>query len=115
MQLGWHWPSDWCASMRSIHLYDSAAHATWIHTYAAAEWLEFKCRVITQFVHECSHRIRKAGQASLAFGLYTLPLAPGDLASIAGQHLEDLAPLVDGSRPWRTTPFCSARRPGWQR
>jgi hypothetical protein len=82
-----------------IHLYDSAAHARWIHTHAAAEWVEFKCRVITRFVRECSHRIRNAAPAGFEFGLYTLPLPPGELASIAGQRLEELAPLVDWIAP----------------
>ncbi len=76
-------------------LADTAGRAAWILDRCAVEWGDFRCRVITGFVREAAARLRAARGAGFTTGLYALPLPPGPLASLAGQRLDELAPLVD--------------------
>lgn len=80
-------------------LADTAAHAEWILTHHGAAWRDFKCAVITNFVHQAASRIRSARGDDFLLGLYAPPLPTDLLESIAGQRLADLASLVDVIAP----------------
>jgi hypothetical protein len=81
------------------NLADTASQSRWIRAHAASEWLTFKCTVITDVVRECAMRLRAVRRQRLSLGVFTLPLPPAELATVAGQRLVDLAPLVDWVAP----------------
>lgn len=76
----------------------TAARASWIHRHAASEWVDFKCRVITDFVAEA--RVTLQGARSTA-GLGAFLVPDGAVASerFTGQRWRDLAPHLDWAAP----------------
>jgi hypothetical protein len=76
----------------------TAARAAWIHRHAAAEWVDFKCRVVTDFVAEARATLRRA-RSTAGLGAFLVP--DGAVASepFTGQRLRDLAPLLDWAAP----------------
>jgi Putative glycosyl hydrolase domain len=79
-------------------LYTIAAKAAWIRRNRSAEWVEFKCRVVSDFVSE-ARRALKETKPDVGFGIYVVPEVNGLTEAFTGQRIKDLAPLVDWIAP----------------
>jgi hypothetical protein len=75
-------------------LESTASIASWIKARHSSEWLEFKCRVITDFVAEARRALADAN-AHAKLGIYLVPAPDRSREELVGQRLVDLAPLVD--------------------
>jgi hypothetical protein len=75
-----------------------AARAAWIRRNRLAEWVEFKCKVVNDFVREAGDAL-KATNAEAALGIYVVPDVNGLTEALTGQRIKDLAPLVDWIAP----------------
>ena len=76
----------------------TAECAAWILRHSAKEWVDFKCRVITDFVAEARDTLNRA-RATARLGAFLVP--DGAVASepLTGQRWEALAPLLDWASP----------------
>ena len=72
----------------------TAQQARWILDHHRAQWVDFKCRVITSFVSDIRQRV-----GSLTLGAYIVPAPEAQRAQLVGQRLHDLAPLLDFAAP----------------
>jgi hypothetical protein len=76
----------------------TSARAAWIRRNRLAEWVEFKCRVISGFVSEARTALKET-KADAELGIYVVPDVDGLTERLTGQRIEDLAPLVDWIAP----------------
>ena len=74
------------------------ARAAWIRGNRLAEWVEFKCKVVSDFVSEARGALKET-KADAEFGIYVVPDVNGLTEPLTGQRIEDLAPLVDWIAP----------------
>jgi hypothetical protein len=78
---------------------DSAsARAAWIHENRFKEWIDFKRQVVTDFVAEAKTALKEA-KPDAELGVYVVPEVNGFTEPLTGQHIPDLAPLVDWVAP----------------
>jgi hypothetical protein len=88
-----------------------ASRAAWIREQCFRAWVDFKCKVVTDFVREARNSLKGVNpQAEL--GIYVVPDVDGLTESLAGQRLSDLAPLVDWVSPMLYHNIL-LRRPSW--
>jgi hypothetical protein len=76
----------------------TSARAGWIRRNRLAEWIEFKCKVVSDFVSEAREALKEA-KADAELGIYVAPDVNGLTEPLTGQRIEDLAPLVDWIAP----------------
>lgn len=76
----------------------TSARAAWIHRNRLAEWVEFKCKVVNNFVSE-AREVLKEAKADAELGIYVVPDVTGLTEPLTGQRINDLAPLVDWIAP----------------
>ena len=76
----------------------TSARAAWIRENRLGEWLEFKCRVVNDFVGEARNALRET-KADAELGLYVVPDVNRLTESLTGQRISDLARLVDWVAP----------------
>jgi hypothetical protein len=76
----------------------TAARAAWIRRNRLAEWVEFKCRVVSDFVREARSALQET-KADAELGIYVVPDVNGLTELLTGQRIPDLAPLVDWVAP----------------
>jgi hypothetical protein len=74
------------------------ARATWIRKNRLADWVEFKCKVVSDFVGEARSALKEAN-ADAELGIYVVPDVNGLTEPLTGQRIKDLAPLVDWVAP----------------
>lgn len=74
------------------------ARATWIRKNRLADWVEFKCKVVSDFVGEARSALKEAN-ADAELGIYVVPDVNGLSEPLTGQRIKDLAPLVDWVAP----------------
>jgi hypothetical protein len=79
-------------------LVTTSARAAWIRRTRLAEWVEFKCKVVTDFVSEAREALKEA-KADAELGIYVAPDVNGLTEPLTGQRVKDLAPLVDWIAP----------------
>jgi hypothetical protein len=70
------------------------ARADWIRKRHPREWVEFKCKVVSEFVSE-ARAVLKAARQNAELGLFIVPDVDGRTEALTGQRLRDLAPLAD--------------------
>jgi hypothetical protein len=75
-----------------------SARAAWIRQNRLAQWVEFKCKVVTDFVSEARNALKET-KAELELGMYVVPDVNGLTEPLTGQRLKDLARLVDWIAP----------------
>jgi hypothetical protein len=75
-----------------------SARAAWILRNRLAEWVEFKCKVVNDFVSEARKALKEAN-AEAELGIYVVPDVNGLTEPLTGQRMKDLAPLVDWIAP----------------
>ena len=63
-----------------------------------ADWVEFKCKVVSDFVGEARNALKEA-KADAELGIYVVPDVNGLTEPLTGQRIKDLAPLVDWIAP----------------
>jgi hypothetical protein len=76
----------------------TSARAAWIHRNRSAEWVAFKCKVVTDFVSEAREALKEA-KADAELGIYVAPEVNGLTEPLTGQRIKDLAPLVEWVAP----------------
>ena len=76
----------------------TSARAAWIRRNRLAEWIEFKCKVVSDFVGEARSALKEA-KADAELGIYVVPDVNGLTEPLTGQRIKDLAPLVDWIAP----------------
>jgi hypothetical protein len=76
----------------------TSARAAWIHRNRSAQWIEFKCKVVNDFVSEAREALIEA-KADAELGIYVAPDVNGLTEPLTGQRIQDLAPLVDWIAP----------------
>jgi Putative glycosyl hydrolase domain len=76
----------------------TSARAAWIHRNRSAQWIEFKCKVVNDFVSEAREALKEA-KADAELGIYVAPDVNGLTEPLTGQRIRDLAPLVDWIAP----------------
>jgi hypothetical protein len=74
------------------------SRAAWIRAHHLREWIDFKCKVITDFVSEARVAL-KAARPGAELGIYVVPDIDGLTESLTGQRIIDLVPLVDWVAP----------------
>ena len=74
------------------------ARAAWIRKNRLADWVEFKCKVVSDFVGEARNALKEAN-ADADLGIYVVPDVNGLTEPLTGQRIKDLAPLVDWIAP----------------
>ncbi|HEX9167949.1 MAG TPA: hypothetical protein VF886_03345 [Roseiarcus sp.] len=74
------------------------ARAAWIRRNRSADWVEFKCKVVSDFVGEARNALKEAN-ADAELGIYVVPDVNGLTEPLTGQRIKDLAPLVDWVAP----------------
>ena len=75
-----------------------SARADWIRRNRLGEWLEFKCKVVSDFVSDARKALREA-KANAELGIYLVPDVNGLTEPLTGQRVKDLAPSVDWIAP----------------
>ncbi len=68
--------------------------AGWIRERYLREWVEFKCKVVSDFVGEARTLFKNVRQDA-QLGLFIVPDVDGRTEALTGQRLRDLAPLAD--------------------
>ena len=63
-----------------------------------AEWVEFKCKVVNDFVSEAWSALKET-RADTELGIYVVPDVNGLTEPLTGQRTKDLAQLVDWIAP----------------
>lgn len=76
----------------------TSARAAWIRRNRLVEWVEFKCKVVNDFVSEAREALKEA-KADAELGIYVAPDVNGLTEPLTGQRIKDLAPLVDWIAP----------------
>ena len=76
----------------------TSARAAWIRRNRLAEWVEFKCKVVNDFVSEARNALKET-KADAELGIYVVPDVNGLTEPLTGQRIEDLARLVDWIAP----------------
>ena len=76
----------------------TSARAAWIHRNRLSEWVEFKCKVVNDFVSEAREALKEA-KPDAELGIYVVPDVNGFTEPLTGQRIRDLAPLVDWIAP----------------
>jgi Putative glycosyl hydrolase domain len=76
----------------------TSAMAAWIRRNRLAQWVEFKCKVVSDFVSEARGALKET-KADAELGIYVVPDVNGLTESFTGQRIKDLAPLVDWIAP----------------
>jgi hypothetical protein len=76
----------------------TSARANWIRENRSAEWVNFKCKVVNDFVGEARNALGET-KADAELGLYVVPDVNGLTEALTGQRIGDLAPLVDWVAP----------------
>ena len=76
----------------------TSARADWIRRNRLAEWREFKCKVVSEFVSE-ARKALKVAKADVELGMYVVPEVNGLTEPLTGQRIEDLERLVDWIAP----------------
>ena len=62
------------------------------------QWVDFKCRVISDFVAE-ARDVLKATKPDAGLGVFAIPEVDGSSEALTGQRMTDLAPLADWIAP----------------
>jgi hypothetical protein len=75
-----------------------AGRAAWIRENRLAQWIDFKCSVVTRFVREARSAL-KGARPEAELGVYLVPDVNGLAEPLTGQRLRDLAPLVEWAAP----------------
>ena len=75
-----------------------ASRAAWIRERCFRAWVDFKCKVVTEFVCEARSSL-KAAKPDAELGIYVVPEVDGLTEPLTGQRLGDLAPAVDWVSP----------------
>jgi hypothetical protein len=76
----------------------TSALAAWIRRNRLGEWVEFKCKVVNDFVIEARNALKEA-RADAELGIYVVPNVNALTEPLTGQRIKDLAPLVDWIAP----------------
>ena len=76
----------------------TSARADWIRENRLGEWVEFKCKVVSDFVGEARNALKET-KADAELGIYVVPDVNGLTESLTGQRIGDLARLVDWIAP----------------
>ncbi|HET7717868.1 MAG TPA: hypothetical protein VFK86_19750 [Bauldia sp.] len=76
----------------------TAESAAWILRHHAQEWVDFKCRVIADFVADARATLQRA-RSALGLGAFLVPDGAVASEALTGQRLEALAPLLDWAAP----------------
>ena len=85
--------------------------ARWIHTQHSEKWVDFKCKVIADFVAQARERV-KFHRSEAQLGAY-LVAAPNDRrAELVGQRVRELRPVTDFLAPMVYHPVLH-RQPEW--
>jgi hypothetical protein len=79
-------------------LYTTSQRAAWIRRNRLAEWVEFKCNVVSDFVSEARNAL-KGTRADIELGMYVVPDVNELTEPLTGQRTKDLAQLVDWIAP----------------
>jgi hypothetical protein len=74
------------------------ARAAWIHQMRFKEWVDFKCKVVTDFVRNARNALKDA-HSGAELGIYLVPEVDGLTEPLTGQRMSDLEPLVDWVAP----------------
>jgi hypothetical protein len=80
-------------SLDSIH-----AKAAWIRENRLMDWIDFKCRTVTDFVAR-ARIVLKDARPDAELGVYVVPEVNGLTEPLTGQRIRDLAPLADWLAP----------------
>jgi hypothetical protein len=88
-----------------------ALRAAWIRERCFRAWVDFKCKVVTEFVCEARNSL-KAVRPEAVLGVYFVPDVNGLTEPLTGQRLSDLVPLVDWVSPMLYHNIL-LQRPGW--
>ena len=75
-----------------------SARARWIRENRFRAWVDFKCKVITDFVRMAREALKDA-RSDAELGIYVAPDVDGLAEPLTGQRVRDLAPLVDWLAP----------------
>jgi hypothetical protein len=76
----------------------ASARAAWIRRNQLGEWVEFKCKVVNDFVSEAQSALKETN-VNAELGIYVVPDVNGLTEPLTGQRIKDLAPLVDWIAP----------------
>jgi hypothetical protein len=79
-------------------LRSTLAQAAWIRENRLGEWVEFKCKVVNDFVAEARDALKET-KATAELGIYVVPDVNGVTESLTGQRIGELARLVDWVAP----------------
>ena len=79
-------------------LYTTSERAAWIRGNRLAEWVEFKCKVVSDFVSEARNTLKET-RADIELGMYVVPDVNELTEPLTGQRTKDLAQLVDWIAP----------------
>ena len=74
------------------------ARAAWIRGNRLGEWVEFKCKVVNDFVGEARNALKET-KPEAKLGIYVVPDVNGLTESLTGQRIGDLERLVDWIAP----------------
>jgi hypothetical protein len=80
------------------YLDSTKARAAWIRRNRLADWVEFKCKVVSDFVAEARNALKEA-KTDAELGIYVVPDVNGLTEPLTGQRIKDLEPLVDWMSP----------------
>jgi hypothetical protein len=76
----------------------TSARAAWIRRNRLAEWINFKCAVVNDFVGEARNALKET-KVDGEFGIYVVPDVNGLTEAGTGQRVSDLARLADWIAP----------------
>jgi hypothetical protein len=76
----------------------TSQRAAWIRRNRLTEWVEFKCKVVSDFVSEARNAVKEI-RAYLELGMYVAPDINGLTEPLTGQRIKDLAQSVDWIAP----------------
>jgi hypothetical protein len=76
----------------------TSRRAAWIRQNRLGEWVDFKCKVVNDFVGEARDELKEA-KPDAEFGIYVVPDVDGLTESLTGQRIGDLARRVDWIAP----------------
>jgi hypothetical protein len=85
--------------------------AAWIRSQHLQAWVDFKCRIVTDFVRRARDALI-AARPGAALGIYVVPEVDRLTEPLTGQRLADLAPLADWLSPMLYHNIL-LRPPGW--
>ena len=76
----------------------TSARAAWIRQNRLVEWVEFKCKIVSDFVGEARKALKET-KRDAELGIYVVPDVNGLTEPLTGQRTRDLAQLVDWIAP----------------